>query len=93
VIFYNESVSETPRSASTDQEAGESGTRIDLIRRTPTNWHVLPNRFHKTDFVQERNENRNPAKWRYSTLRLTQDQSLARQQGVDLVRDWFVRCL
>ncbi len=55
--------------------------------------HVLPNRFHEADFVQKGNENRDPAKWGHGALRLAQDQSLIRQQSVDLALDWFVRCV
>ena len=75
------------------QKGREGGSGIDVIRRPPADRHVLPNRFHKTDFVQKGNENRDPAKWGHGTLRLAQDQSLIRQQGVDRTRDWFVRCV
>ena len=75
------------------QEGCKSGSRIDMIGRTPANRHVLPNRFHQADLVQESYENCNPAEWRYGSLRLAQNQSLILQQGVDLAPDWFVRCL
>ena len=62
-----------------------------MIRRPPTDRHVLPNRLHEADFVQKENENRDPAKGGHGALRLAQDQPLVRQQGVDLAWDWFVR--
>jgi hypothetical protein len=69
------------------QEGRECGGWIDVIRRSQTDRHVLPNRFHEADLVQEGNENRDPAKGGHGALRLAQDQSLIRQQGVDLARD------
>ena len=35
------------------QEGREGGSWIDVIRRPPTDRHVLPNRFHQADLVQE----------------------------------------
>jgi hypothetical protein len=52
---------------------------------------VLPNRFHEADFAQKGNENRDPSKRGHGALRLAQDQSLIREQSIDLARDWFVR--
>jgi hypothetical protein len=45
------------------QKGREGGSWINVIRRPPADRHVLPNRFHEADFVQEENENRDPAKW------------------------------
>src|SRR3954453_9150588 len=75
------------------QEGREGGSWIDVIRRSPMDRHMLPNRFHEADFVQEGKENRHPAKWGHGALRLAQDQSRIRQQGIDLARDCFVRCV
>src|SRR5437899_4550201 len=44
------------------QERCEGGSRIDVIRRPPANRHVLPNRLHKADLAEKRNENRDTAK-------------------------------
>jgi len=63
----------------------------DVIRRPPANRHVLPNRLHKADLAEKRNENRDTAKRGHGALRLAQDQPLIRQQGGDLARNWFVR--
>src|SRR6266446_4234305 len=73
------------------QERCEGGSRIDVIRRPPANRHVLPNRLHKADLAEKRNENRDTATRGHGALRLAQDQPLIRQQGGDLARDWFVR--
>jgi hypothetical protein len=74
-----------------DQKRCERTGWINVIRRSPSDRHVLPNRFHKADFVQEGNENRDPSEG--VTASCVSDQSLVRQQGVDLALEWFVRCV
>jgi hypothetical protein len=85
-------VSEAPGSHQNRyQKCREGGRWIDVIRRSQADRHVLPNRVGETDLAQKRNENRDPAKWGHGAFCLAQNQSLIRQQGVDLARDWFVR--
>ena len=65
----------------------ESCRGIDVVRRLQLDRHVLPKLLDKPQLVKEGYKNRNPAQRGHGTLRLAQNQTLVRKQGVDLARD------
>src|ERR1017187_677732 len=62
-----------------------------MVGCLPSDRKVTANLFHQTNLLQIRDKDRNPAEGGHSSLGLTQNHPLAREQSSDFLRNQFVR--